>query len=181
MILCVSIKGPRSLIKVGENGGTHRIINNGLEALMDDGLERTEHSFLRGTFATLPLRKSLSGRRSVPQIVGEKSMDTNFWLMQGVFVVIGLVALIGFFITKTEGYGRFATSTFLILIAIIVSSLLCSARKLDGQIMANIIFSVIGFAGGLFTGKDNVPGTTPNNATSADANKQGTSGTSETY
>lgn len=79
-------------------------------------------------------------------------MDT--WLLLGVFVV-GIASLIGFFVTKTKGYGRFATSTFLILVVIIVSSLMYSAGKLDGQIMANILFAVIGFAGGLFTGKDN--------------------------
>ena len=56
--------------------------------------------------------------------------------------------------TLTTGcYGRFATSTFLILIAVIVSSLLFAGGKLDAQVMANILFAVIGFAGGLFTVK----------------------------
>lgn len=80
-------------------------------------------------------------------------MTQESWLMIGVFV-IGLVALAGFFITKTKGYGRFATSTFLILLSVVISALLYAAGKLDGQIMANVLFAVIGFAGGLFTGKD---------------------------
>ncbi|MFS1526396.1 hypothetical protein ACL7TT_20315 [Microbulbifer sp. 2304DJ12-6] len=84
-------------------------------------------------------------------------MSLNFWLMLGIFIV-GIIALIGFFKTKTGGYGRFSTSTFLILISIIVSSLLYSAGKLDSQIMANVLFAVIGFAGGLFTGKENNSG-----------------------
>lgn len=81
-------------------------------------------------------------------------MASEFWLMLGVFV-IGLSALIGFFVTKTKGYGRFATSTFLMLVVLVVSSLMYVGGKLDGQIMANVLFAIIGFAGGLFTGKEN--------------------------
>ena len=80
-------------------------------------------------------------------------MEINSWLLLSIFVV-GLVALIGFFATKTKGFGRFATSSFLLLLVIIVSSLLFAADKLDGQVLANIFFAVIGFAGGLFTGKE---------------------------
>lgn len=80
-------------------------------------------------------------------------MDINAWLLIAVFVV-GLVALLGFFVTKTKGFGRFATSTFLLLLITVVSSLLFVAGKLEGQVLANIFFAVIGFAGGLFTGKD---------------------------
>lgn len=79
--------------------------------------------------------------------------NINLWLFLGVFAV-GFVALIGFFVTKTKGFGRFATSTFLLLLVTVVSSLLFIADKLDGQVLANIFFAVIGFAGGLFTGKD---------------------------
>lgn len=80
-------------------------------------------------------------------------MNQESWLMLGVFV-IGLAALVGFFMTKTKGFGRFNTSTFLILLAVVISALLYAAGKLDGQIMANLMFAVIGFAGGLFTGKE---------------------------
>ncbi len=80
-------------------------------------------------------------------------MTSEEWLMLGIFTV-GLASLIGFFVTKTKGFGRFATSTFLILVALIVSSLMFSAGKFDGQLMANIIFAVIGFAGGLFTSNE---------------------------
>ena len=80
-------------------------------------------------------------------------MTNEFWLMLSVFL-IGTGALVGFFITKTKGYGRYSTSLFLILVVTIVASLVYSAGKLDNQVMANILFVVIGFAGGLFTGKD---------------------------
>lgn len=80
-------------------------------------------------------------------------MDINGWLLLAVFVV-GVVALIGFFVTKTKGYGRFATSTFLLLLVVVVSALLFAAGRLEGQVLANIFFAVVGFAGGLFTGKE---------------------------
>jgi hypothetical protein len=85
-------------------------------------------------------------------------MDSNGWLILAVFV-IGLVSLVGFFVTKTAGFGRFATSVFLLVLVVIVSALLFAGGKLDGSVLANIFFAVVGFAGGLFTHRDN---TTPN-------------------
>ena len=79
-------------------------------------------------------------------------MENNILIY--LITLIGLVALIGFFITKTDGFGRFTTSTFLIIFVVIIASLLYSSNKLDSQIMANILFAVFGFAGGLFTNKD---------------------------
>lgn len=79
-------------------------------------------------------------------------MEIDTWLLLAVFIV-GVIALIGFFVTKTKGFGRFATSSFLLLLVVIISTLLYAANRLDGQILANILFAVIGFSGGLFTGK----------------------------
>ena len=80
-------------------------------------------------------------------------MDITLWLLLALFIV-GVVGLLGFFITKTKGFGRFATSTFLMLLVMVVSALLFAAGKLDANVIANILFAVTGFAGGLFTGKE---------------------------
>lgn len=80
-------------------------------------------------------------------------MDTSGWLLLAVLVV-GLVALLGFFSTKKKGFGRFATSSFLLLLVLTITALLFAAGRLDGQVVANVFFAVIGFAGGLFTGRD---------------------------
>ncbi len=87
-------------------------------------------------------------------------MDIAGWLMGTIFVV-GMVAMIGFFITKTTGYGRYSTSVFLLLIVLVVSALLLSADKLDKTVLANIFFAIIGFAGGLFTSRDSEASTNP--------------------
>ncbi len=80
-------------------------------------------------------------------------MTINEWLMVAIFV-LGAGSLIGFFRTKTEGFGRFTTSTLLIILVLIVSALMYAGGKLEGQVMANVLFAVFGFAGGLFTSKN---------------------------
>jgi len=71
-----------------------------------------------------------------------------------IITFIGIVALIGFFITKKEGFGPFNASAFLILLVLIIASLLYASCKLDNQTMGNILFAIIGFSGGLFTNKN---------------------------
>lgn len=80
-------------------------------------------------------------------------MTVNYLLMLGVFV-IGVGSLIGFFKTKTEGFGRFTTSVLLIIIVITTASMLYAGGKLESNVIANVLFAVFGFAGGLFTSKN---------------------------
>jgi hypothetical protein len=80
-------------------------------------------------------------------------MTPTFLLMIAIFI-LGAGALIGFFKTKTKGFGRFSTSVFLILLVVVISALLYAGGKLESQVMANVLFAVFGFAGGLFTSKD---------------------------
>ncbi|MDQ6972848.1 MAG: hypothetical protein Q9M30_09375 [Mariprofundaceae bacterium] len=80
-------------------------------------------------------------------------METNHWLMIAIFI-LGSGSLIGFFISKTEGFGRFTTSPLLVIFVVTFSSLLYAGGKLESQVMANVLFAVFGFAGGLFTSKD---------------------------
>lgn len=83
-------------------------------------------------------------------------MDSNTVVLV-VIGLIGLASLGGFFGTKTKGFGRFATSSLLMLLVVIITSLLFAAGKLEGPVLANIFFAVIGFAGGLFTNKEPAP------------------------
>lgn len=80
-------------------------------------------------------------------------MTINEWLMVGIFV-IGAGALLGFFMTKTEGFGKYTTSALLLILVVTLSALLYVGGKIESETMANIIFAVFGFAGGLFTGKN---------------------------
>lgn len=70
--------------------------------------------------------------------------------------VIAIVALLGFFITKTRnlgGFGPHTTSALLILVTIFIAAILFMECKLDPQFFSNLAFAIIGFAGGLFTQK----------------------------
>jgi len=80
-------------------------------------------------------------------------MEQLGWLMLAIFI-LGSGSLIGFFWTKTAGFGRFTTSTLLIILVLIISALMYAGGKLEGQVMANVLFAVFGFAGGLFTSKN---------------------------
>lgn len=80
-------------------------------------------------------------------------METNEWVEIAIFV-LGLISLLGFFFTKTKGFGRYATSTLLLVLVISLATLLFSVDKLEEQIIGNIFFAAIGFAAGLFTNKD---------------------------
>lgn len=80
-------------------------------------------------------------------------MTMNEWLMVGIFI-IGVGSLIGFFVTKTPGFGKYTTSALLLILVVTISALLYVGGKIEGETMANIIFAVFGFAGGLFTGKN---------------------------
>ena len=80
-------------------------------------------------------------------------MNTSSLLMLAIFI-LGAASLVGFFKTKKEGFGRFTTSVLLILLVLIFSSLMYVSGKLEVAVMANVIFSVLGFAGGLFTSKN---------------------------
>ncbi|WP_341489334.1 hypothetical protein WAX86_07000 [Photobacterium damselae subsp. damselae] len=88
-------------------------------------------------------------------------MNVDGWLIILIFLV-GMVALLGFLITKTKGFGRFSTSTFLILLVCIIASLMFAADKIEVGLISNLFFSIIGFAGGLFTVKRNEASTEDN-------------------
>lgn len=75
-------------------------------------------------------------------------MNMEHWLIITIFL-LGAGSLFGFFRTKTEGFG---TSAFLIILVITISALLYSAGKLEGRVMANVLFAVVGFAFGLGAG-----------------------------
>ncbi len=81
-------------------------------------------------------------------------MCLNDYLILGIFT-FGFVALVGFFMTKTTGFGKYTTSSLLLILVTTISSLLFVGNKIEAEIMTNILFAVIGFAGGLFTGKEN--------------------------
>ncbi len=71
-------------------------------------------------------------------------------VMAGVFLLV----LLGFFITKTPGFGRFTTSTLLITLALMIASVAFMFGGVSGDDITKIVIAIIGFSGGLIARKD---------------------------
>lgn len=82
----------------------------------------------------------------------EEFMTTNDWLIIGLSI-LGIAALIGIFLTKTPGFGRYSTSLLLLTLVLFVAALFLATGKIESSVFANIAFAIAGFAGGLITSK----------------------------
>lgn len=72
-------------------------------------------------------------------------------VLTGVFMV-SVVALGGFFLTKTEGYGTFTVSTLVLLLSVIMMAILATTGLIARDDTTSILLAIIGFASGLFVG-----------------------------
>ena len=91
----------------------------------------------------------------------ELTLTSNILLIA--ILLISIIALCGFFWKKKEGFGKYNTSTFLLLLVLIFSTMMYSTHKLNSEVFANILFAIIGFAGGLFTSSGENSKTKQNN------------------
>lgn len=66
---------------------------------------------------------------------------------------LGVVALIGIFKTKTAGWGRYSESTVVLVATLFVAALLATSGKLELSWFVNILFAIVGYAGGLLTSR----------------------------
>ncbi len=80
-------------------------------------------------------------------------METEHWLVIAI-TLLAIVCFAGFFKTKTEGFGRYATSVLLLMIALFLATLLLVGNRIDAVLFGHIAFTVVGFAGGLFVTKE---------------------------
>ena len=75
-------------------------------------------------------------------------MSKEIVVTVGIFA-IGAIVLIGFFVTKSKGFGKFSASTLVLLTALILSTALSASGIMDSRLLVNVIMAVVGFAGGL--------------------------------
>jgi hypothetical protein len=61
--------------------------------------------------------------------------------------------LVGIFLTKTEGFGRYSTSVLILVLALFVVSLAFAVGKIESQPFFSLLFAVVGYAGGLISNK----------------------------
>ncbi len=67
---------------------------------------------------------------------------------------LGVATVIGIFSTKTPGWGRYSTSTLLLVLALFVAANFLLIGKIEASVFLNIMFAIIGYAGGLIHGKN---------------------------
>lgn len=66
--------------------------------------------------------------------------------------IFGTATMVGIFLTKTPGFGKYSTSVVLLAVVVFVASLFLLLDKISSQVFANIMFAVAGYAGGLING-----------------------------
>lgn len=70
-----------------------------------------------------------------------------------VFIFFG-ATLGGFFLTKTKGWGKFSTSTLLLILVLFAATVAFVHGDLKLEPLTNLLFAIAGFAGALLTGKE---------------------------
>ncbi len=77
--------------------------------------------------------------------------------MEGKLVVLVSVifggSILGVFLTKTEGFGKYTTSVLLLMLVLYAAVLSFILGKIDVQPFSSILFAVAGYAGGLVVGQ----------------------------
>ena len=80
-------------------------------------------------------------------------MDTESLLLIGIFL-LSAIGLIGFFKTKSAGFGKYTTSTLVLLMVLVLSTLLFASGHFESQYFTNVLMALVGFAGGLINAKE---------------------------
>ena len=74
------------------------------------------------------------------------------WPLIAWTLIVG-ATLFGFFKTKTPGWGPFTTSLPLLLVALFLAGVALLSGKAEWTVVGNLVFAVVGYAGGLITPK----------------------------
>ena len=62
-------------------------------------------------------------------------------------------SIFGIFKTKTAGFGRYTTSALVLTLVLFVAALAFVLGRVEWAPLANLLFAIAGFAGGLITAK----------------------------
>ena len=64
------------------------------------------------------------------------------------------IALIGFFWTKTAGFGKYSTAALLLILVLFITSTAFFRGMIEAAHFTNLLAAVAGFAGGLFSSRE---------------------------
>jgi hypothetical protein len=77
-----------------------------------------------------------------------------FWAV----LVLGLGTLVGFFRTRTPGYGKFNASVLIVIFIMTIAGVLYAGGRLEGAVMGHLLFAALGYAGWMVAGKESTTG-----------------------
>ena len=69
-------------------------------------------------------------------------------------LVISAGVFVGYFNTKTPGFGRYTVSLLIIMIVLFVTLIAVLKDAADPNLLSNVLFAVIGFAAGFTANKE---------------------------
>ncbi|MFQ5954862.1 MAG: hypothetical protein ACE5JZ_07355 [Kiloniellales bacterium] len=78
----------------------------------------------------------------------------NYSIVMGVGVIVLFGGSIyGIFRTKTPGFGKYTTSALVLTVVLFIAAFAFVLDKVEWTPVANLLFAVAGYAGGLITAK----------------------------
>ncbi len=66
---------------------------------------------------------------------------------------LGVGTVIGIFVTKIPGWGRFSSSTLILILVLFITAEMLVLGKVEAQPSTNLFFAIVGYAGGLIASK----------------------------
>jgi Ca2+/Na+ antiporter len=75
--------------------------------------------------------------------------------MQLGILIVFAVAIVGIFWTKTKGFGKYTTSSLVLTLVLFVAAMAFFQGRVEWAPLANLLFAVAGYAGGLIAAKAN--------------------------
>ena len=80
-------------------------------------------------------------------------MDSYEFSVQIAVVALFGATIFGIFRTKKDGFGRYTTSVLVLTLVLFVAALAFVTGKVEWTPLANLLFAVTGYAGGLITAR----------------------------
>ena len=78
--------------------------------------------------------------------------DFNIVASVAVTIVFG-GGILGVFLTKKPGWGYFTSGTLILILVLYGAILITLCNQMETKTLANVLFAIAGYAGGLFTAK----------------------------
>ncbi len=75
-------------------------------------------------------------------------MENLMWPVIGL-TIFSVATMVGIFLTKTPGFGKYSTSVVILAVIVFIASFFLLFGLINSQTFTNILFAVAGYAGGL--------------------------------